>query len=617
VLNRERLPSSRLRRMGESLWQVYRAGESSRAYWLDEKAGKDLPERAEAPAPDPRAAKPLEILRRREGAFRVNVDSQRPGWLFVAEPLGPGWRVQAGLEPLSPVPALTAFAKFRLPAGRSVVDFAYRPGSWRVGLSVTLLFLCALAAYWYNRWSRRFEEFPRRRPLPALDEDQGRRSARPTRRPAGGAARPGARVALAHPRNFGDLYAYHLPLRHFAASRLMAGQMPFWNPCILSGLPFLANPQAALFYPPSVVFDVLSAGYAFTLNAAFHLALAALGMQLFLRRARLDAAGAFLLTASFTLSPMLIYRIPQGIPTQLAALSWVPWTWLALLSGRPFLLAGAWALQLLAGHPQYAAVNAVGLAVFALFDLRARGPVFAKAAGLAAALACLQLVLTAEFLGASNRVGWPPALAGAYSLPPRSLAALVLPGAFGNPLDGSYLGPPSTFFEFQGVTVGWAAALLSRSRLDPPAQTSGIRGCPLAAGRARRLCRPRGSQPPAPAARALARLRPAEGAGPVRPAPLLGPAPRRSGHGSEAAVHADPAPLGQGAALAVVFADLGPWAARFVYAEDSGPFLSRNEAFARQLAGRADRFITDPELANPNKAMLYRAMNANGYEAFY
>ncbi|MBI5245518.1 MAG: hypothetical protein HY922_17790 [Elusimicrobia bacterium] len=159
VLTRERLPSRRLKRLGESLWQIYRSGESSRAYWLDEKAGGDLPTQAGAQAPDSRAARPLELLWRKEDAFRVEVDSERPGWLYVAEPLGPGWQVRAGLEPLSPVPALTAFAKLRLPAGRSSVDFVYRPGSWRFGMSVTLLFLCALAAYWYNRWKRRFEEF--------------------------------------------------------------------------------------------------------------------------------------------------------------------------------------------------------------------------------------------------------------------------------------------------------------------------------------------------------------------------------------------------------------------------------------------------------------------------
>jgi len=423
--------------------------------------------------------------------------------------------------------------------------------------------------------------------------------------------------------NFGDIYAYHLPLRHMAASRLQAGQMPFWNPCIFSGLPLLANPQAAVFYPPSVLFQIFPAGYSFTLHAAFHLALAALGMHLFLRRAGLDPGWSSLLTASFALSPMLVYRIPQGIPTQLAALSWVPWTWLALGCGRWTMLGCVWALQFLAGHPQYAAINAAGLALYALFDLRSRFPVFMKAAGLAAALSCAQLFLTAEFAARSNRVAWPPEFAAAYSLPPGSLSALVLPGLFGNPLDGSYAGPPSTFFEFQAATVGWIAAVLAgvglvlRASFGPRTRTgaapfgaiawvlAGL-GVFLALGGHNPLLPPPGRLPFFGLLRAPARFTLL-----LHWGILLAAADAAWRLGSRAPRWC------KAAALALVFADLGPWAAKFVYAQDPGPYLARSEAFARQLAGRPVRFASDPGLANPNKAMLYRAMNVNGYEAFY
>jgi hypothetical protein len=415
--------------------------------------------------------------------------------------------------------------------------------------------------------------------------------------------------------NFGDIYTYHLPLRHLAASRLQAGQMPFWNPYIFAGLPFLANPQAAVFYPPSVLFHVLPAGYSFTLHAAFHLALAALGMQLFLRRAGLDAGWSFLLTASFALSPMLVYRIPQGIPTQLAVLSWVPWTWLAFLSGRWVMLAGVWALQFLAGHPQYAAVNAIGLAAFALFDPRPRVPVFLKAAALAAALSCAQLALTAEFAACSNRISWPAAFATAYSLPPGSLAALVLPDLFGNPLDGSYAGPPSTFFEFQATTVGWTVALLAgaglflRGRKTPfgavPWVLAGL-GVFAALGGHNPLLPPLGGLP------LLGLLR-----APARFGLLLYWGIFLAAAGAALRLRSAVPRWCKVAALAAVAADLGPWAAKFVYAQDPRPYLSRSEAFAGRLAGRPVRFVSDPDLANPNKAMLYRAMNVNGYEAFY
>ncbi|MEK7744756.1 MAG: hypothetical protein AAB578_10260, partial [Elusimicrobiota bacterium] len=221
--------------------------------------------------------------------------------------------------------------------------------------------------------------------------------------------------------NFGDLYSYHLPLRHLAASRLQSGQLPFWNPYIFSGLPLLANPQSSLFYPPSLLFQVLPAGYAFTLFYAFHLLWGAFGMQLLLRKAGLDGAGACVLAVSFALSPFLIYRIPQGIPTHLAALSHVPWCWLALLSGRVPLLAAAWSLQFLSGHPQFSLINAIGMAGSCALS-RERLFFLFKAGAAAAALSVIQLFPTAEFLSASNRSGWPAAFATAYSMPPKALA---------------------------------------------------------------------------------------------------------------------------------------------------------------------------------------------------
>ena len=67
----------------------------------------------------------------------------------------------------------------------------------------------------------------------------------------------------------------------------------------------------------------------------------------------------------FSLSPFLIYRVTEGIPTLLASLSWTPWCWLALQSGRPGFLAGVWAMQFLSGHPQFMVLNALGMALWA------------------------------------------------------------------------------------------------------------------------------------------------------------------------------------------------------------------------------------------------------------
>ena len=47
----------------------------------------------------------------------------------------------------------------------------------------------------------------------------------------------------------GDILLYFYPYRDYAAAALRAGQIPLWNPYIFTGVPFLANPQAAVLYP--------------------------------------------------------------------------------------------------------------------------------------------------------------------------------------------------------------------------------------------------------------------------------------------------------------------------------------------------------------------------------
>ena len=37
----------------------------------------------------------------------------------------------------------------------------------------------------------------------------------------------------------------------FGVSSIRKGQLPLWNPYLSSGLPFISNPQPALFYPPT------------------------------------------------------------------------------------------------------------------------------------------------------------------------------------------------------------------------------------------------------------------------------------------------------------------------------------------------------------------------------
>ena len=57
---------------------------------------------------------------------------------------------------------------------------------------------------------------------------------------------PGSRIVAGN-----DLTNMFYHWLSFAKSSIQRGQLPLWNPYLSSGLPFVANPQPALFYPPT------------------------------------------------------------------------------------------------------------------------------------------------------------------------------------------------------------------------------------------------------------------------------------------------------------------------------------------------------------------------------
>ncbi len=414
--------------------------------------------------------------------------------------------------------------------------------------------------------------------------------------------------------NHGDLYTYHLPLRSLTASSLQSGLLPFWDPYILLGVPHAANPQAALFYPASLLAAFFPAVTALVWDQVLHLLWAGAGMFLLARAQRLDRAGAAVLASSFALSPFLVYRVAEGVPTLLAALSWAPWLWLAWLSGFPGLLAAAFALQLLSGHGQFLLINGAAMALWALCRdgrrvLLAR---LGAAGGAALALTAVQWVLTAQYLRLSVRSDWSGAMSGAYSLMPATLWTWLNPGALGTPLNGKWGDVLSVFYETCG---GWAGPLalalaargLLRGRRRAPALALAAAGVFLAFG-------PRG-----PLSRAvlgfavLSYLRT-----PSRWLFLALWALVALAGAGLASLRGRRLPAGaRGLAALAAFLTLAAWDAPFLTAQDPSPFTAPREEITDKLAGRPERVLTAPELANPNKAALYRMMNVNGYEAFY
>lgn len=255
-----------------------------------------------------------------------------------------------------------------------------------------------------------------------------------------------------------DAVQQFYPWRLYASRTVHAGDVPLWNTQMLSGTPFVGNGQSAVFYPETwlhYVIDPLRAlGWA---TFAFYL-IAGWGMYAFLRvlgvRPPAGAIGGvtFMLSGFFTgwLTFPSLRSVAAWLPLALTGVE------LALRRLRPAwfgLTALAVGMHFLAGHLQISVYVLVALAGYALFrligSLRDLGPArTAKYAGLIAAatvtgtlLAGCQLGPSLEFVELNYRAGGTSYEAQVrHSLAPQQALLLLIPDAFGNPVDGNHWG---------------------------------------------------------------------------------------------------------------------------------------------------------------------------------
>ena len=171
-----------------------------------------------------------------------------------------------------------------------------------------------------------------------------------------------------------DTWHIFLPYRAFATREILHGHWPAWCPQIYGGMPFLANFESAMFYPPNLIFLVLPLGMAINLSFVSHILL--LGVFTFLW-SRADGRRVVPATMGAVLTMFggsVFGHLYAGHLPTILTIAWTPLLLLAadrcLLGERRGLVLGSFALgmQLLAGHPQYALDGA--LVVFAYASLR-------------------------------------------------------------------------------------------------------------------------------------------------------------------------------------------------------------------------------------------------------
>lgn len=175
----------------------------------------------------------------------------------------------------------------------------------------------------------------------------------------------------------GDIFLYFYPYRDMAADALAAGQVPLWNPYSFLGVPFLANPQAAVLYPLHWPLSWLSVTGQIAWSATLHTWILGMGGYALLRRWGHSRWAA--LAAGLVLAGSGFYGGLIGHINQMNGAAWLPWGLFVLAGvetsgGRARLRRAAQfgllvALMLLAGHTQTVFINLAGIGAWVAWPL--------------------------------------------------------------------------------------------------------------------------------------------------------------------------------------------------------------------------------------------------------
>jgi hypothetical protein len=254
---------------------------------------------------------------------------------------------------------------------------------------------------------------------------------------------------LANPLLSDPFYSFY-PRRYLLTEALQAGQLPLWNPFIMTGTPEVANPNFQLFYPPNLVAAMfLSAERALPWLAWGHLILTGSLMYLFLRRQRLHELACVLGGGLWLLNGYGLVWLEN--PHRLSTAAWIPgifWAFEAAVQDRK----ASWAalgglflgLTILGGQMQY--VFAVGL-LFGLYGLLRLIHVIRERQGgarrtigyltligiIGLGLGSIVLLPAGEFAAISQRSQYTSDTIENTGWPLNRLVTLAMPDFYGNP----------------------------------------------------------------------------------------------------------------------------------------------------------------------------------------
>jgi hypothetical protein len=284
-----------------------------------------------------------------------------------------------------------------------------------------------------------------------------------------------------------DVVTQMYPWRAYARSSFRHGEIPLWNPFILSGTPFQANGQSALFYPPNWIFHVLPMPAAWVASLLLKITLLGAFTFLFVRALGCSNIAAMGSGVVLVMSGFFWSWLPW--PTTDAML-WLPLTCYAILrlfrTGRGIFLVGfSYAMPVLSGQAEIAFYVTGAATLFALI-LCTTGSVpvegnhiklgrflilLVSAWFVSVGFAAIQLFPTMEWLQLTHRSIsdlWAPLhLKKALAFFSRDLSHNLNVSGFRIPVEAAYAGgltliaaPLAWFFPNRRLAIGFMVLLL-------------------------------------------------------------------------------------------------------------------------------------------------------------
>lgn len=212
----------------------------------------------------------------------------------------------------------------------------------------------------------------------------------------------------------GDFLNQHYVWKSYALKEISDGNMPLWNPHVLGGVAFHANPQVGLFYPPTYLLMPFLNGPSLEYRAleAYQLAhLSWAGVGIFCLLGSFGVQRFAALTASLVIMFTGFFTTP-GHHALVVTASWIPWVLLSIKKrgDSPNKTSIVWAsasvaMLILGGHPQVAYYGIVLATIWAIWlqgvltSLR----VTAAAIVVGVMLSAIQWLPTLQLASDSNR----------------------------------------------------------------------------------------------------------------------------------------------------------------------------------------------------------------------